>query len=263
MVSKELQRLQPPHLSDRFPNEYDKLILAEVDSTNTHAARLVTKLNRPTWILGLKQTAARGRRGRKWVNLEGNFAATLVLFTQETAETLALRSFVASLALFEALVIVTGRSDLFSLKWPNDVLLNGLKMAGILLETISLDTDQKALLIGVGVNLIAAPDMSQVEANATPPVSLFAITGAQIAPEKFLGYFADCYATREAEFVQNGFHPIRKAWLNHATRLGEGITARLPNREIFGQFDTIDEKGHLVLKTQRGKEFIAAADVFF
>ena len=260
---KELQRLQLPHLSDRFPSEYDKIALAEVDSTNAYAARVVNDLNRPTWILGLIQTAGRGRRGRKWVSTEGNFAATLVLFAQETPQTLALRSFVASLALLEALVIVTGHSDFFSLKWPNDVLLNGGKIAGILLETLSLETDQKALSIGVGVNLIAAPDMSQVEPNATPPVSLFAATGAQIAPEKFLGYFADCYATREAEFVQNGFHPIRKAWLDHATRLGESITARLPNREISGRFDTIDEKGHLVLKTAQGKEVIAAADVFF
>jgi BirA family transcriptional regulator, biotin operon repressor / biotin---[acetyl-CoA-carboxylase] ligase len=260
---KELQRPQLPHLSDRFPSEYDKLVLAEVDSTNAHAVRVVNDLYRPTWILGLKQIAGRGRRGRKWINSEGNFAATLVLFAQETAETLALRSFVASLALFEALVMVTGRSDLFSLKWPNDVLLNGGKMAGILLETLSPGADQKALSIGVGVNLIVAPDIAQVEANATPPVSLFAATGAQISPEQFLNYFASCYATRETEFVQNGFQPIRQAWLGHAARLGEGLTARLPNREISGRFDTIDEKGHLVLKTAQGNEVIAAADVFF
>lgn len=84
-----------------------------------------------------------------------------------------------------------------------------------------------------------------------------------MAPEQFLDYFAGCYAMRETEFVQNGFQPIRKAWLEHVAQLGGGITARLPNREISGRFDTINEKGHLVVKTQQRKEVIAAADVFF
>ena len=78
MVLKELQRPQLPHLSDRFPSEYDKLVLAEVDSTNAHAVRVVNDLYRPTWILGLKQIAGRGRRGRKWINSEGNFAVLSV-----------------------------------------------------------------------------------------------------------------------------------------------------------------------------------------
>lgn len=250
-------------MSDRFPHEYDKLVFTEVDSTNAHAARMAKDLNRSTWILGLKQTAARGRRGRKWVNPEGNFSATLVLFANESEQTLALRSFITSLALFDALVIVIGHSDLLSLKWPNDVLLNGGKIAGILLETISLEAGRKALSIGVGVNLITAPNMAQIEGNATPPVSLFSVTGVRVAPEPFLDYFASCYAVREAEFLRNGFLPIRKAWLEHAARIGEGIIARLPKREIFGLFDTIDEKGHLVLKTQQGKELIASADIFF
>ena len=250
-------------MSDSFPRQYDKIILDKVDSTNAHAARVASKLNRPTWILGLKQTDGRARRGRKWLNSEGNFAATLVLFAQEAPETLALRSFVASLALFETLRLITGRPNLFSLKWPNDVLLKGGKMAGILLETLSLGVDKNALAIGVGVNLIAAPDASQIEPNAAPSISLFATTGIKITPEQFLNYFAKCYATREAEFVRHGFRPIRKAWLDHAARLGESITARLPNCEISGRFDTIDEKGHLVLKTAQGKEVIAAADVFF
>jgi BirA family biotin operon repressor/biotin-[acetyl-CoA-carboxylase] ligase len=159
--------------------------------------------------------------------------------------------------------MLTGRSEKFSLKWPNDVLLNNGKMAGILLESLQLETGQKALSIGVGVNLIAAPDVSQVKANATSPVALFTETGVRIGPEQFLDCFAGCYANYEAEFVKNGFQPIRKAWLARAACLGETITARLPNREISGRFDTIDEKGHLVLTAAFGEEVIAAADVFF
>lgn len=263
MVLRALLRRQQLHLSGSFPSQYDKIILAKVDSTNAHAARVFRKLNRPTWILGLKQTDGRGRRGRKWLNYEGNFAATLVLFTKETPDTLALRSFVTSLALFETLRLITGSSIFFSLKWPNDVLMNGRKLAGILLETLSQGFGKNALAIGVGVNLTADPDISKMEVNAIPPISLFSTTGIKISPEQFLDYLAEHYAIWEAEFLKNGFQPIREAWLHHAERLGESVTAKLPNCQISGRFDTIDEKGHLVLTTAQGKEVIAAADVFF
>ncbi len=250
-------------MSGSFPRDYDKIILAKVDSTNAHAGRVFRKLNRPTWILGLNQTDGRGRRGRKWLNSEGNFAATLVLFAKEAPETLALRSFVTSLALLETLRLITGPSNFFSLKWPNDVLLNGGKVAGILLETLSKGLEKNALAIGVGVNLNGVPDTSVIEANAITPISIFNATGTRITPENFLNYFAEHYARREDEFLKNGFQPIRKAWLDHAARLGENITASLPNCQISGRFDTIDEKGHLVLKTAQNREVIAAADVFF
>ena len=117
-----------------WPAGYGQRVLGEVDSTNAEAARIAGNLDGPEWILGLRQTAGRGRRGRGWADPEGNFAATLVLFPGEPAGRVALRSFVASLALLDAFVAVTGRPDGFALKWPNDVLLNGGKVAGILLE---------------------------------------------------------------------------------------------------------------------------------
>ncbi|MEM8581197.1 MAG: biotin--[acetyl-CoA-carboxylase] ligase, partial [Pseudomonadota bacterium] len=113
-----------------WPAGVEKRVLAEVDSTNAEAARIAPTLAGPTWILGLHQTAARGRRGRAWVNPRGNFAATLVMRPSEPPERVALRSFVAALALRDALVRATGQADAFALKWPNDVLLNGGKVAG-------------------------------------------------------------------------------------------------------------------------------------
>ncbi|MEC8039505.1 MAG: biotin--[acetyl-CoA-carboxylase] ligase, partial [Pseudomonadota bacterium] len=115
-----------------WPDGYGKRVLASIDSTNAEAARIADHLAGPEWILALEQTAGRGRRGRAWVNPVGNFAATLVLHPTEPPEVVALRSFVASLALYDAFVAVTGRPQGLSLKWPNDVLLNGGKVAGIL-----------------------------------------------------------------------------------------------------------------------------------
>lgn len=215
----------------------------------------------PTWILALHQTAARGRRGRDWRHPVGNFAATLVLPGPLPAATAALRSFVASLALYDAFAVATGRPGSFALKWPNDVLLNGGKVAGMLLETIGPRGD--ALSIGIGVNLAQAPGADQVETGAVRPVSLVSETGASVSPAEFLDLLAPAYAHFEAQFTTYGFAPIRSAWLDRAARLGEQITARLPTEAVTGRFDTVDEQGQLVLSTPQGLRRIAAADVFF
>ncbi len=238
-------------------------MLAEVDSTNAEAARIAHTLAGPTWILGLHQTAARGRRGRAWANPPGNFAATLVMRPSEPAERVALRSFVAALALRDAFVLASGRPEAFSLKWPNDVLLNGGKVAGILLESTGTGGTVSHMAIGIGVNLIAAPPMSEVEAAALPPVSLHGETGLRVNPEEFLDLLAPSYAAREAQFTTFGFAPIREAWLACAARLGEPILARTMTEEHYGTFETVDEEGALVLKTANGRVTLPAADVFF
>lgn len=250
-------------MSTDWPAGYGKRVLASVDSTNAEAQRIVGTLAGPEWILALSQTAARGRRGRAWANPTGNFAATLALRPTEAPQVVALRSFVAAVSLFDAFVAVTGRSDCFALKWPNDVLLNGGKVAGILLESAGIGQGAMHLAIGIGVNLAEAPPAAQVEAGATRPVSLAAETGVLIDPETFLTHLAGAYARNEAQFCAQGFAPIRNAWLARAARLGEVITARTMRDEITGTFDTIDADGNLVLKTAQGPLAIAAADIFF
>ncbi len=238
-------------------------MLASVDSTNTEAVRIAGGLAGPEWILALEQTAARGRRGRAWVNPTGNFAATLVLRPSESADKVALRSFVTSLALHDAFVAASGRATSFALKWPNDVLLNGGKVAGILLESIGTGTGVGHLAIGIGVNLMHAPDKSQVETGAVAPVSLISETGASVGPEEFLDLLAPAYAHWETQFTTYGFSPIRTAWLARAARLGEVITARTATSETVGTFETVDEQGNLILNTANGRVAITAADVFF
>lgn len=187
----------------------------------------------------------------------------MVMHPAETAKVVALRSFVAALALREAFVALTGLPASFTLKWPNDVLLNGGKVAGILLESAALCTEQATLCIGIGVNLIAAPDAAMVEPGAVPPVSLLAETGIRVTPEAFLDALAPAYARLEAQFTTTGFAAIRLDWLARAARLGEAIRARTGDTTRQGVFETIDDSGNLILRTPQATVAIPAAEVFF
>ncbi len=246
-----------------WPEGYGRRVLGEVDSTNAEAARLSATLAGPTWILAQAQSAGRARRGRGWVSPIGNFYATLVMRPEGATATLALRSFIASLALSEALEQVSGRVGGFALKWPNDVLLNGGKLAGILLESAGGAGQPSHLCIGIGVNLSHAPDARDLEQGALRPVSLVSETGISVAPLDLLLPLAAAYAHWEQQFRDFGFAPVRAAWLARAARLGEVITARVGTSRTTGRFETVDADGHLVLSVGGTRVAIPAADVFF
>lgn len=245
-----------------WPPGVGRIILDEVDSTLSEAQRRFSSLSGPTWILARRQTAGRGRRGRAWQMPKGNFAATLVM-RQDDPATGALRSFVAALALADAVEGVLGRADGITLKWPNDVLLGGGKLAGILLEGIGQGGRIDGLAIGIGVNLVATPAEESLEPGALRPVSLAGHAGVTVPPEDFLDLLAPAFAAWDGRLSTFGFAPIRQAWLSRAAKLGQEITARLPAEEITGTFETVDEDGQLVLTTPHGRRRIAAADIYF
>ena len=242
-----------------WPDGTGRIVLPTCDSTMAEAARRAPTLDRPTWIMAVEQTAARGRRGKPWSHGAGNFAATFVFRPNGFAATAALRSFAAANALFETLAMFTDRTRL-SLKWPNDVLLNGGKVAGILLESTGQGGQIDWLSIGFGVNLRHAPAIRDA---AFPPVSL-AGEGATVPDlDEMLSILASSMATQERIFSELGFGPIRESWLRQAARLGEVITATTPQGETTGRFETVDEAGRLVLHTPRGRVAIPAAEVHF
>lgn len=241
-----------------WPEGYLRRDYEALGSTQTEAARLAGESQAPTWIFAKRQSAPHGRRGRAWAQPQGNFGASLILTGAGTPQEMGLRSFVASLALYDALRLVAGQAARLSLKWPNDVLLSDGKLAGILLESTP-----NALIIGIGVNLAEAPSAAEVEEGAMRPVALAAETGALVTPDEFLPYLAAGFATWEARFRTYGFGPVREAWLAHAARLGEPVRARTMREELHGTFETVDEAGHLVLKAAGGRVSVPAADVFF
>jgi BirA family transcriptional regulator, biotin operon repressor / biotin---[acetyl-CoA-carboxylase] ligase len=247
-------------LSGKWPDGVGRVVLDRVASTNAEAA---LRAPGPVWVLGLEQTAGRGRRARPWASPRGNFHASLVMAPQGAAGHVALRSFVAALALRDALVAVTAAPQAFALKWPNDVLCNGGKIAGILLESTSVGAGVSHLVIGIGVNLIAAPDAGLIEDGALPPVTLLAETGRRVTPEAFLDALAPAFAGWEAVFATQGFAPVRGAWLATAAHLGQPIRARTGTATHHGTFQTIDDTGALILTTADGTLAIPAAEVFF
>ncbi len=239
-----------------WPEGHDLILLDICDSTMTEAANRAGDIERPTWIMARRQLAGKGRRGRAWTSPDGNLSATLVFKPFCTPAEAARRSFLAANALLEALSIYVDRSRL-SLKWPNDVLYDGGKVAGILLESSGSGPFIDWLAIGIGVNLRTAP--AAEPGAAFEPVAL----GLEAAPAEVLACLASDYATQEAKLAHYGFDRIREDWLAHAARLGDVITARTGKEEIRGTFDTIDGEGNLVLITGTGPRAIPAADVFF
>ena len=240
-----------------WPEGVARHVLETVDSTNAHALRMGVSSS-PAWVLGLEQTAGRGRRARAWASPRGNFHASLLLAPSEPPARIALRSFAASLALRDALSQLTGTPQAFALKWPNDVLCNGGKLAGILLEA-----NLPALAIGIGVNLIAAPDPSLLDPDALRPVTLLQETGLRIPPETFLAALAAAYQHWETTFTSQGFAPLKDAWLQSAARLNEPIRARTGTETRHGTFRGLDDDGALLLQTPEGLQSIPAAEVFF
>ncbi|HUF55649.1 MAG TPA: biotin--[acetyl-CoA-carboxylase] ligase [Thermohalobaculum sp.] len=232
------------------------VLLDEVDSTNAEARRRAPVV-RPLWIAARRQTAARGREGRRWESPAGNLAATLLLPRDDPPAALALLSCHAGLAVAELLEHLAPGAEV-RLKWPNDALLNGAKAAGILLESFGGRPTQ--LAIGIGVNLAHSPPAAEARWR---PTSVAAETGSAPNPDAALGVLAERLDRWLRLDAAEGFAPVRAAWLARAARRGQPIEARLPGRTLTGRFEDVDTDGALVLGTADGRRRIAAADIFF
>ena len=243
-----------------WPEGIGRQILDIAESTNTEAKRCADSVCAPTWIMARRQTKGKGRLGRPWVSLPGNLAATLVMRTDDP-KAAALRSFVAGLALLDACVEQVGRGSQFRLKWPNDLLLNGGKLAGILLECVQGES-ARHLLVGIGVNLAAAPTIVGIEKGTPAPVSLVGETGQLVDPETFLQSLAGAFDIRERQIRENGFGPVREEWLSSAAGVGATAKFRTADREIRGVFTTIDDAGHAIVMSSGQRHAVAAGDMF-
>jgi len=202
-------------------------------------------------VWALKQTAGRGRHGRQWESPEGNLYCSVLLRPKITAQEFGHFSFVASLALYDTIRDFLPQANI-TLKWPNDVLLNGKKVSGILLES-----GESWLVVGIGLNIAHYP------ADALYPATSLQAEGLRQGDlskmlEALLNHLRHWYET-----IQNGdFSPIRTAWLDRAQK--GPVTVRLPNRTVEGVFAGLDDNGHLRLRLPDGSEdSIATGDVFF
>jgi BirA family biotin operon repressor/biotin-[acetyl-CoA-carboxylase] ligase len=235
-----------------------------IGSTNEEAAaRGRAGDEGPLWIVSPHQSGGRGRRGGSWQTPSGNLAASLLLSIDVPPVAAATLGFVAGLALAQALdrcvLADQAAPSPFQLKWPNDVVVDGAKLSGILLETEQRADLSRFLVIGIGVNTAHAP-----EGLPYPAVSL-ATLGHHVSTEAL-------FAALSAEWVEVmdlwadgcGFPAIRNLWLRRAAGLGRAIVVRTGQATLRGTFETLDEMGQLVVRLDDGsRRQVTAGDVYF
>lgn len=204
-----------------------------------------------------QQTAGRGRQGRTWVSPPGNLYATLLLRPHGPPSAAARLGFAAGLALADAASAWIA-PERVTLKWPNDLMLDGAKAAGILLESSGRAERVDWLLIGSGVNLASHPE------GLDYPVTSFAGAGAAVTPGELLQSYIKFFDIYRKMLQTNGFSALRATWLKRAQGLGQRMTARLPGASLSGIFRDLDEDGALVLEEEAGRRRrITAAEVYF
>tara|TARA_R110002110_G_scaffold34834_3_gene118129 strand:- start:7048 stop:7815 length:768 start_codon:yes stop_codon:yes gene_type:complete len=236
----------------------------EIDSTNEEARRLAEAGEvGPLWIVAGRQTAGRGRRGRSWASPAGNFMGTYFFRPRCGPRRAGEMSFVAAVAVHDAVssLLPPPSRPRLKLKWPNDLLHDGAKLAGILLESSGVAGAEVAwLAVGMGVNLAHHPEGLEYPATSLPAFGLAAVT-----PDDALAALAASFDRWIAVWrgVQ-GFAAIREAWLARAQGLGGPVTVRLERETIEGSFEGLAPDGALQLRLADGAlRLIAAGDVFF
>jgi BirA family biotin operon repressor/biotin-[acetyl-CoA-carboxylase] ligase len=256
------------HLSPETESAgYRLLSLEATNSTNDDALR-AARSGDPgqLWITAAEQLAGRGRHGRQWASPPGNLYASLLLIDPCDMPSAPQLGFVAGLALHEAIEAVTGiGAPRLSLKWPNDLLLDGAKVSGLLLEGHRLQSDGPlAIVIGFGVNVAFAP-------SGTPyPASALQAAKAGLTRDEVLRALATAFARTFSAWrmssrmnASGSFGAIRRLWLERAAGVGQEVTLRLPAGEKKGIFEGLDRFGRLQLKCTDGMELIDAGDLYF
>ena len=228
-------------------------------STNDEAMRLARAGHGGAlWIVAAEQPGGRGRRGRTWVSPPGNLYASLLLVDPAPLARLPELGFVAGVALAEALSGLLPAPLALRIKWPNDMLVDGAKLSGLMLEASQLPRRRTACIVGIGVNCASHPD-----ALAYPAAALSGLLERAVSPASVMARLAPSLDHWLALYDRGaGFETIRSRWLKWAGGVGQAIAVATGSRHIEGVFTTIDAGGRLVVETPYGTETIAAGDVF-
>ena len=233
--------------------------VAEIDSTNEGLRRRAAEGAVEGLVLRADaQTAGRGRRGRGWTSPPGNLYVSMLLRPDCKPAEGATVGFVAAVALGRVLRDLTPADVLH--KWPNDLLIDGSKMTGVLLEAgTKPDGRLDWLVLGMGVNIRSHP-----ETGLYPTTDLVASGGPSIAPRELLDRFLAVFGPFYDAWEQGGFKAIRSDWLAFAAGIGERVVARLEREEVAGSFADLDPDGALIMQLDSGQQRrIAAGDIFF
>lgn len=238
------------------PLHIHRHVLASVDSTNTRAKAMAAEgATAGTLIVAHEQTAGRGRHGNSWQSMDGNLFASVILRPDISAADVGQLSFLIAVALADTLAGLLPATAQMGLKWPNDILINQKKCAGILLESEASGASALPWVVaGLGVNLAAAPDGA---------ISLPQAGAALMTPQDFLDRFEPVLTQWYSRWQQEGFSPIQAAWMAHAINRGKDIRVRLTREELGGVFEGIDNTGALQLRlADHSLRLISSGEVY-
>jgi BirA family transcriptional regulator, biotin operon repressor / biotin---[acetyl-CoA-carboxylase] ligase len=205
------------------------------------------------WIRAKRQTAGRGRMGRDWASPPGNLYTSTLVRLRSGDPSAATLGFVAAIAL-DKIMSIYARDVAFHIKWPNDVMAQGAKLSGILLERTG-----DAIVVGIGVNLASHPNFKDRQTT-----SLAALTGTAPDPDIFLEYLAEAFAHSVALWRSEGLAPILAQWQARAHPIGAALKVNLPDGErLEGLYEGLNADGALRLRLADGAvRVIHAGDVF-
>lgn len=243
-----------------LPPGFRLLRFDEVDSTSDEARKLAEAgAEHGTVVWARSQRKGRGRRGNDWRSPPGNLYVSLLLRPERPPAEACQLSFVAALALSDAIGAVVPAGCDVTCKWPNDVLIDHRKVAGLLLE--SSTTGTKALdwlVIGMGVNIASAPqDLER------PATSLHEQGCAELSPGSLLEGFCRHFLARYDDWLAHGFAAQRQDWLARAEGRDGPVTVNLEGESFAGRFVDMDETGALIVETQNsGRRAVTAGEVF-
>lgn len=247
-------RRTAPNLLD----SYHLLAFDSLDSTNEEARRLAKTGGAHGAVIWAKeQTAGRGRGSREWVSEPGNLYASFLLAPECPPEQAPQLSFVAAVAAYDALQPIIPQEHTLALKWPNDILVDGRKLGGILLESCR-ENGNFWVIVGAGINIDSFPQDTSYPATSLKSKGV-EIVSAKIVLSRFIHHFA----LRYSEWKKRGFAPIRRAWLESAWGIDTPVRVSLPNEEVIGQFKGINTDGAIIVQQERSKRTIVAGDVFY
>lgn len=230
-------------------------------STNDEAARLAAGgAVDGTVVWARRQSAGRGRRGRDWQSPEGNLYLSVLMRPRAPLATAAGLSFVAAVAVGDTVAGFLPADARVEHKWPNDVLVGGAKLAGILLEASGRAGGAADwVVVGCGVNVATDPGLPGMAVT-----TLSGEAGRAVPVEAVLTAVLENLRLWRQRWETHGIAPVRDAWLARARGLGQDITVRLPREELRGRFDGLDDSGALLLRLPDAtRRAISAGDVFF
>lgn len=244
-------------------NDYHLLSYDVLDGTNAEAKRLAGGgASHGAVIWAKRQTAGRGRMNREWVSAEGNLFVTVLLAPEVALEQCSQLSFVAALAVAETLEGILPNPEAVRCKWPNDVLVAGKKISGILLESFTtqeLVSKRQWLAVGIGINVDSFPEHVMFPATCLRDSGVELIS-AKIVLSRLVHNFISAYDLWAAK----GFEPIKRAWEERAYHLGKPVDVIVGEEQLSGVFAGVDAEGNLLLADKKKQLIpISAGDVFF